>query len=127
MVCLATVAVTGGNGFTIIPTVWVDEHKPVEPVTEQVVGTEGDTLMEFVVAPVFHKQLAAAPLAIMFTVLPWQTVLEPVTAKVAMKTGKITTVVLWQPEPTQVPVTVQLVLTLGLTPMLGVVAPVFQI
>jgi len=122
------VAVTDGNGFTVTLTVAVPVHPAVVvPVTEYVVVELGVTVMLAVLPPVFQLYVFA-PLAVNTEVAPLHIAAGLADA---LTDGNGFTVTLTVAVPVHpavlVPVTVYVVVALGVTVMLAVLPPVFQL
>ena len=123
------VAVTVGNGFTVTLTVAVPVHPAVlVPVTVYVVVPVGDTVLEFPLPKVCDQLYVFAPLAVSTEVAPLH-----IAAGLAetLTVGKEFTVTLTVAVPVHpavlVPVTEYVVVVLGVTVMLAVLPPVFQL
>jgi hypothetical protein len=108
----------------VIVTVFVSLQLPLTPVTVYVVVTVGDTAIDEVVAVVFQEYVAA-PLADSVTVEPEQIVEDvALTFTLGVVFVMVTVFVLLQLPLT--PVTVYVVVTVGETTILFVVALVFH-
>ena len=118
-------AITKGAEFTVTVEVAVFEQPPFEPVTVYVVVLPGLTEIDAVVAPVFHKYVVA-PLAVIVADCPPQILVE-----FAVTEGGgfivINCVAVFVHPFAAVPVTVYVVVEVGLTEILAVDPPVFQL
>jgi len=123
------VAVTIGNEFTVTLTVAVPVHPAVlVPVTVYVVVPVGDTVLELPLPKVCDQLYVFAPLAVNTDVAPLHIAAG---LAVAVTDGNGFTVTLTVAVPVHpavfVPVTVYVVVPLGVTVMLAVLPPVFQL
>ena len=123
------VAVTDGNGFTVTLTVAVPEHpSDVIPVTVYVVVPVGDTVLELPLPKLCDQLYVFAPLAVSTEVAPLHIAAG---LAVAVTVGNGFTVTLTVAVPVHpavvVPVTEYVVVALGVTVMLAVLPPVFQL
>ena len=122
-------ALTDGNGFTVTLTVAVPVHpSAVVPVTVYVVVLVGDTVLELPVPRLCDQLYVFAPLAVNTDVAPLH-IADGLAD--ALTDGNGFTVTLTVAVPVHpavlVPVTEYVVVELGVTVMLAVLPPVFQL